>query len=111
MHSPWITWEELLARDPDVIIVAPCGFDLARTRGEMHWLTERPDFARLKAVRTGRLFLADGNQYFNRPGPRVVETLRMIEQMIGTKVTRVAALKNGPYTQGELTRLYGQQFP
>ncbi len=85
IHSPWITWEELQARDPDVIIVAPCGFDLARTRGEMHWVTGRPDFANLKAVQTGRLFLADGNRFFNRPGPRVVETLRMIEQMIATR--------------------------
>jgi iron complex transport system substrate-binding protein len=84
LHSPWITWEQLLARDPDVIIVAPCGFDLARTRHEMHWLTDRPEFGSLKAVRTRRLFLADGNRFFNRPGPRVVETLRMIEQMIGT---------------------------
>jgi iron complex transport system substrate-binding protein len=84
IHSPWITWEELLAHDPDVIIVAPCGFDLARTRDEMYWLTDRPDFTRLKAVRTRRLFLADGNQFFNRPGPRIVETLRMIEQMLGT---------------------------
>jgi iron complex transport system substrate-binding protein len=84
VHSPWITWDELLARDPDVIIVAPCGFDLARTCGEMHWLTERPEFVRLKAVQTGRLFLADGNQFFNRPGPRVVETLQMIRQMTGT---------------------------
>jgi iron complex transport system substrate-binding protein len=84
IHSPWITWEELLARDPDVIIVAPCGFDLVRTRGEMHWLTERPDFACLKAVQTGRLFLADGNQFFNRPGPRIVETLEMIRQMLGS---------------------------
>jgi iron complex transport system substrate-binding protein len=82
IHSPWITWEELLARDPDVIIVAPCGFDLARTEGEMHWLTDRSDFARLKAVRTQRLFVADGNQFFNRPGPRVVETLDMIRDMI-----------------------------
>jgi len=82
VHSPWITWEELLARDPDVIIVAPCGFDLARTRAEMHWMTDRPDFGRLKAVRTNRVFLADGNQYFNRPGPRVVETFEFIRQMI-----------------------------
>lgn len=73
-----------LADDPDVIIVAPCGFDLARTRGEMHWLTERADFRRLKAVRTGRLFVADGNRYFNRPGPGVAETMHMIAQMIGT---------------------------
>jgi iron complex transport system substrate-binding protein len=84
IHSPWITWDELRARDPDVIIVAPCSFDLARTRGEMHWLTERPEFSCLKAVQTGRLFLADGNQFFNRPGPRIVETLRIIRQMIGT---------------------------
>ena len=82
IHSPWITWEELLARDPDVIIVAPCGFDLARTRTEMHWLTDRPYFGRLKAVRSGRVFLADGNQYFNRPGPRVVETFEMIAAML-----------------------------
>ena len=87
IHSPWITWEELRARDPDVIVVAPCGFDLARTRGEMHWLTERPDFACLKAVQTERLFLADGNQFFNRPGPRIVETLQIIGQMIGTVPT------------------------
>ena len=84
IHSPWITWEELRARDPDVIIVAPCGFDVARTRGEMHWLTDRPDFGTLKAVRSGRLFIADGNRYFNRPGPRVAETMRMIGAMIGT---------------------------
>jgi len=87
IHSPWITWEQLLAHDPDVIIVAPCGFDLARTRGEMHWLTERPEFSCLKAVQTGRLFLADGNQFFNRPGPRIVETLEMIRGMIGAPLT------------------------
>jgi iron complex transport system substrate-binding protein len=84
VHSPWITWEELREKDPDVIIVAPCGFDLARTRGEMHWLTGRPDFNRLKAVRTKRLYLADGNQFFNRPGPRVVETMEMIHRMLRT---------------------------
>ena len=84
IHSPWITWEQLVARDPDVIIVAPCGFDLTRTRAEMHWITERPDFRRLKAVRSGRLFIADGNRYFNRPGPRVAETMHMIAQMMGT---------------------------
>jgi iron complex transport system substrate-binding protein len=82
IHSPWITWEALLDRDPEVIIVAPCGFDLARTRSEMHWLTDRSDFSRLKAVSTGRVYLADGNQFFNRPGPRVVETLEMIRQML-----------------------------
>ena len=84
VHSPSITWEDLLARDPDVIIVAPCGFDLARIAAcvEMHWIADRPEFGRLKAVRTGRVFLADGNQYFNRPGPRVAETFEFIRQMV-----------------------------
>ena len=41
-HSPWMTWEELVAADPDVMIVAPCGFDLARTEQEMYWMTDRP---------------------------------------------------------------------
>jgi ABC-type hemin transport system substrate-binding protein len=48
----------------------------------MHWLTERPGFTHLKAARNDRLFIADGNRFFNRPGPRVVETLGMIRQMI-----------------------------
>jgi iron complex transport system substrate-binding protein len=82
IHSPWITWEDLRARDPDVIIVAPCGFDLSRTQGEMHWLNDRPDFTCLKAARTNRVYLADGNQYFNRPGPRIVETLEIIRRML-----------------------------
>jgi iron complex transport system substrate-binding protein len=84
VHSPWITWEQLVEKNPDVIIIAPCGFDLARTKGELHWLTERPDFAKL----TGRFYLADGNQFFNRPGPRVVETLEMIGEMLAGESTR-----------------------
>lgn len=79
VHSPWIAFEELLARDPDVIVVAPCGFDLERTRGEMHWLTARPEWPRLKAVRESRVWLADGNQLFNRPGPRIVETFELLK--------------------------------
>jgi iron complex transport system substrate-binding protein len=81
-HSPWMTWEELVAGDPDVIIAMPCGFDEARTRSEMYWLTDRPEFAHLKAARTGRVYTVDGNQYFNRPGPRVVESLQILSDLV-----------------------------
>src|SRR5580704_17157961 len=81
-HSPWMAWEELKAADADVLLIAPCGFDLARTEEEMHWLTARPDWGDLRAVREGRVFLGDGNRYFNRPGPRVVETLEIISQIL-----------------------------
>jgi len=81
-HSPWMTWEQLAAADPDVLIIAPCGFDLDRTNSEMHWLTDRPGWGNLRAVRAGRVYLADGNQYFNRPGPRVVETFEIISEIL-----------------------------
>jgi iron complex transport system substrate-binding protein len=79
---PWMTWEQLTAADPDVIVVAPCGFDLRRTAEEMHWMTRRAGWSGLRAVREGRVYLADGNQYFNRPGPRVVETLEILVEML-----------------------------
>jgi iron complex transport system substrate-binding protein len=81
-HSPWMTWPELTAADPDVLLIAPCGFDLGRTEKEMYWMTERPGWRELRAVRTGRVYLADGNQYFNRPGPRVAETLEIIVEIL-----------------------------
>ena len=81
-HSGYVAWDDVLTSDPDVIIVAPCGFDIARTRGEMHWLTERPEWGTLRAVRDRRVYLADGNQYFNRPGPRLVETLRIMAEIL-----------------------------
>ncbi len=81
-HSPWMTWEQLVEADPDIVIIAPCGFDVARTQKEMYWLTDRPDWRNLRAVATNRLYLADGNQYFNRPGPRVVETFEMLIEML-----------------------------
>ncbi len=80
-HSPWMTWDQLVAADPDIIVVLPCGFDLARTRGEMHWLCDRPGWTKLKAVNQQRVFLCDGNQFMNRPGPRLVESLRIFAEM------------------------------
>jgi iron complex transport system substrate-binding protein len=81
-HSPWLEWQQLVASDPDVIVALPCGFDLARTRSEMYWVTERPGWNRLKAVQTGRVFLCDGNQFMNRPGPRLLESLQAFAEML-----------------------------
>ena len=81
-HSPWMTWEELIAKNPDVIFVSPCGFDIPRTMQEMNLLSDKPEWEKLNAVQTGRVFVADGNQYFNRPGPRLVESLEILAEMI-----------------------------
>jgi iron complex transport system substrate-binding protein len=81
-HAPWMTWEELVAADPDAIVALPCGFDLRRTRDEMHWLSDRPDWENLRAVREQRVFVCDGNQFMNRPGPRLVESLQIFAEMV-----------------------------
>jgi iron complex transport system substrate-binding protein len=81
-RSPWISWDALRAADPDVLVVFPCGFDLARTRAELAPLQARPGWDRLRAVRNGRVLLADGNHYFNRPGPRLVESLEILSEIL-----------------------------
>lgn len=81
-HSPWLTWDELIASDPDVIAVMPCGFDIARTRQEMPVLSGDSRWHALRAVREGRVFLTDGNQFFNRPGPRLVESARILAEIL-----------------------------
>jgi iron complex transport system substrate-binding protein len=80
-HSPWMSWEELRQRDPDILVALPCGLDLARTRVEMAALTGRADWPELAAVRAGRVHVTDGNQFFNRPGPRLVESLEILAEI------------------------------
>ncbi len=81
-HSPWMTWEQLRQKDPDVIVVLPCGFHIKRSREEMSALTQRPGWADLQAVRGRRLCLTDGNQFFNRPGPRLAESLEILAEVL-----------------------------
>jgi iron complex transport system substrate-binding protein len=80
--AAWSSLDELAALDPDAIVVAPCGFDLARTRAELPVLTGATRFAALRAVREGRVFLADGFLHFNRPGPRIAESLEILCEML-----------------------------
>ena len=82
MRTGRIPLRQLAAADPDVVFVAPCGFDLARTRAEMEPLTSDPKWQGLRAVREGRVFLADGNALFNRPGPRVAEALECLAEAL-----------------------------
>ncbi len=80
-HSDWMQWETLAAADPDVIVVAPCGYDLARCLEELPLLQAKPGWASLRAVRDGRIFFADGNAYFNRPGPRLADSAHLLAEM------------------------------
>jgi iron complex transport system substrate-binding protein len=81
-HSPWLTWEALQAANPDVIVLMPCGFDLQRTQQEAISLAHNPQWSTLKAVQQRRVYATDGNQYFNRSGPRLVESLEVLAEIL-----------------------------
>jgi len=81
-HSPWMARGDLIAADPDVVVAIPCGFDLERTRTEAEALATHPAWQSLTAVRTGNVFICDGNQYMNRPGPRLVESLQIFAEIL-----------------------------
>jgi len=81
-HSPWLDWNELVAEDPEYLIVLPCGWDIEKARREMHFLTRRPEWGQLRAVRENHVYLTDGNQYFNRPGPRLLESARILAEIL-----------------------------
>jgi iron complex transport system substrate-binding protein len=81
-YSTYTNWCDLLAYDPDVIVVSPCGFDLARTRIEAKVLADRSEWRQLMAVRSNRVFAVDGNAYFNRAGPRLIDSVELLASII-----------------------------
>jgi iron complex transport system substrate-binding protein len=87
-HSPWMKFEELANADPEVIMIAPCGFGISRASEELHLLQKQSAWKQLRAVRDCRVFIADGNQYFNRPGPRIVESLEILAELIHPQTFR-----------------------
>lgn len=76
--APTLTSEELTALDPEVVLIKPCGFGLDRAIQEIALLPRVLPWKSWKAVRKGRVFVADGNAFFNRPGPRIVESLEIL---------------------------------
>ncbi len=76
--SQYVAWDEIVAADPDVIAIAACGLGVEQALRDLHFLTERPEWNTLRAVRDGRVFVFDGDAYFNRPGPRLVRSVELL---------------------------------
>ncbi|MCU0568509.1 MAG: cobalamin-binding protein [Oculatellaceae cyanobacterium Prado106] len=81
-HSPWLQWDALVEANPDRLIFMPCGYDLDRTRQDVEQLQPHPQWSSLKAVQQGEVYVTDGNQYFNRPGPRLVDSLEILAEIL-----------------------------
>ena len=80
-HSRYHEWSEIRQFDPQVVLIAACGFDLARTREEARQLTHLPGWGELTAVRENRVWAVDGNALFNRSGPRIVDSLELLAHL------------------------------
>ena len=81
--------------DPDIIIIMPCGFDIPRTMEEVSLLQAHDGWENLEAVRNSKVFVVDGNQYFNRPGPRVVESLEIMAELLHPKHFKIGPEETG----------------
>lgn len=80
-HSPWLEWDDFVAADPDVIVLMPCGYRIAQTLADLPALAGRDGWRDLRAVRAGAVYAADGHHFFNRPGPRLVESAEILAEI------------------------------
>ena len=81
-HSPWMDFKSLKDKDPDVIVVMACGYNISKTLQEMSVLSDHSDWNSLNAVKNNRVYLTDGNHYFNRPGPRILESIEILLEIL-----------------------------
>ena len=78
----------LAGAEPDVIVFMPCGFGLDRTGTEADALAARPGWSDLSAVRAGRVYITNGSDYFNRPGPRLADSLEIMAEILHPQAFR-----------------------
>ena len=81
-NAPIVDVAQVQAADPDAIVLMPCGYDLPRTIEDGRALLANPAWADLRAARAGDVYATDGNAFFNRPGPRLVESVEILAEIL-----------------------------
>jgi len=85
-HSLRSTLEEIAEKRPEKIIIAPCGFSVEQSLRDINILTENPLWQNIEAVKQGNVYAVDGNSYFNRPGPRIIDSLEIMAGIIWPEI-------------------------
>jgi len=80
--SPSLTKQNFLSADPDAIIFMACGFGIERTIKELELFFKNQEFQTLKSVRDKRVYVVDGNHFFVRPGPRIVDSFQILCEIL-----------------------------
>ena len=94
-HSPWMKYNDLVEQDPEIIIVMPCGYDIKKSLIEIKTLESKKGWGSLKAVRNRNVYITDGNQFFNRPGPRIIESLEILLEIIHPDLSEFKHIDSG----------------
>jgi len=94
-HSPWMKYNDLVDKDPEIIIIMPCGYDIKKSLIEIKTLESKKGWGSLKAVRNKNVYITDGNQFFNRPGPRIIESLEILLEIIHPDLSEFKHIDSG----------------
>ena len=87
VDSHWIKFEDIQNQDPDFIVFIPCGFNLNKTKDEVDKLLSKNNaWEKLKAFKNKNLYVTDGNQYFNRPGPRLIDSIEILAEIFHSNI-------------------------
>ena len=94
--SHWIKFNHIKEYNPDIIVFLPCGFDIIKTKEEVdNLIIKNNEWKNLKAFKNENLFILDGNQYFNRPGPRLIESIEIFAEIFQPKLFNFNHEKSG----------------
>ena len=99
-----LEWDEVVARQPEIIIMMPCGFDVSRGLQDVPLLAQREGWDSLPAVRNRRVYVVDAGAYTSRSGPRLVDGLEIMAEMIHPE------LFSGYIPESAALRLFGDQL-
>lgn len=79
-------WHQIVAADPEVMIIACCGYDVQRTLQDVPLLRSYPNWESMNCAKSGRVYVVDGAAYFSRPGPRLVDSLEIMAHALHPQV-------------------------
>ena len=79
--STTVAWQDIVASQPDVVVLACCGYDVKRTLEDVKLANANASWKALPAVRRGKVYAVDGSAYFNRPGPRIIDSLEILANL------------------------------
>ena len=94
-HSPWMEYKDLIEKDPQTIIIMPCGYNIQKSIFEIDSLIKQKGWQKINAVQNNKVYITDGNQYFNRPGPRVIESLEILIEIFHNDKTDFKHIDSG----------------